>query len=264
MSLTIENDAPCALITGATGGLGLEFCKLLAAKGYRLVVTGRDASKLAQIREEIPQAQVALAGDLTDPICLRNLIAHLKRDGITPEVLINNAGFGLYGDALEPLTPESLKMVELNIKVLTTLTLQYAKAMRENRRGYILNVASIAAFMPCPKLGIYGASKSYVLSFSESLHEELKNDGVHVTALCPGPVMTNFWTRAGISDCQSYGFAFTDARDVVESGLNGLYANRAVVVYGWVNKVLVFLAQIAPRFLVRMIAAKVLGGIQKR
>ena len=136
--------------------------------------------------------------------------------------------------------------------------------MRENRRGYILNVASIAAFMPCPKLGIYGASKSYVLSFSESLHEELKNDGVHVTALCPGPVMTNFWTRAGISDCQSYGFAFTDARDVVESGLNGLYANRAVVVYGWVNKVLVFLAQIAPRFLVRMIAAKVLGGIQKR
>lgn len=264
MSLTIETDAPWALVTGATGGLGLEFCKLLAAKGYRLVITGRDASKLVLIREEIPQAQVALAGDLTDPVCLRNLIAHLKRDGISPEVLINNAGFGLYGDALEPLTPESLKMVELNIKVLTTLTLQYAKAMRENRRGYILNVASIAAFMACPKLGIYGASKSYVLSFSESLHEELKNDGVHVTALCPGPVMTNFWIRAGIENCRSYGFAFTDARDVVESGLNGLYANRAVVVYGWVNKVLVFLAQIAPRFLVRMIAAKVLGGIQKR
>lgn len=264
MSLTIETDAPWALVTGATGGLGLEFCKLLAAKGYRLVITGRDASKLALIREEIPQAQVALAGDLTDPVCLRNLIAHLKRDGISPEVLINNAGFGLYGDALEPLTPESLKMVELNIKVLTTLTLQYAKAMRENRRGYILNVASIAAFMPCPKLGIYGASKSYVLSFSESLHEELKNDGVHVTALCPGPVMTNFWLRAGVKEFPSFRFAFTDARDVVQKGLDDLYANRAVVVYGWVNKVLVFLAQIAPRFLVRMIAAKVLGGIQKR
>lgn len=264
MSLTIETDAPWALITGATGGLGLEFCKLLAAKGYRLVVTGRDASKLALIREEIPQAEVALAGDLTDPVCLKNLIAHLKRDGITPEVLINNAGFGLYGEALDAQTPESLKIVELNIKVLTTLTLHYAKAMRENRRGYILNVASIAAFMPCPKLGIYGATKSYVLNFSESLHEELKKDGVHVTALCPGPVMTNFWSRAGINDCQSYRFAFTDARDVVQKGLNGLYANRTVVVYGCLNKALVFLAQIAPRFLVRMIAAKVLGSIQKR
>ena len=263
MSLTIETDAPWALITGATGGLGLEFCKLLAARGYRLVVTGRDAAKLALIREEIPQAKVALAGDLTDPVCLRNLIAHLKRDGISPEVLINNAGFGLYGSAVAHQNSESLAMVELNIKVLTTLTLHYAKSMRENHRGYILNVASIAAFMPCPKLGIYGASKSYVLSFSESLHEELKKDGVHVTTLCPGPVMTNFWLRAGVKEFPSFRFAFTDARDVVQRGLNGLYANRAVVVYGFINKTLVCLAQIAPRFLVRRIAAKVLAAIQK-
>lgn len=263
MPLTIENDVPWALITGATGGLGIEFCQLLAARGYRLVITGRDASKLAQIRQELPAAEIALAGDLTDPVCLKNLISHLKRDQITLEVLINNAGFGLYGDSIDQADSDSLNMLELNIKALTTLSLHYARQMQSRGRGYILNVASIAAFMPCPQLNVYGASKAYVLSFTEGLHEELKKSGVHVTALCPGPVLTGFWNRAGIENCDRFQFALTEAIDVARFGLNALFANRCVAVYGWLNKLLVFAAQLAPRFLVRAISQKVLSLAKK-
>ena len=171
MSLIIEKEAPWALVTGATGGLGIQFCELLAARGYRLVATARDTARLAALREQIPQVQLALAGDLTDPVCLRNLIRHLKRDQIEPEVLINNAGFGLYGETLKQPTLDEQNLVDLNIQTLTTLTLEFAKLMQRKNKGYILNVASIAAFMPCPYLSVYGASKAYVLQFSEALHD---------------------------------------------------------------------------------------------
>ena len=264
MSLIIEREAPWALVTGATGGLGIQFCELLAARGYRLVVTARDTARLALLREQIPQVQLALAGDLTDPICLRNLIRHLKRDQIEPEVLINNAGFGLYGDTLEQSTLDEQNLVDLNIRTLTTLTLEFAKLMQRKNKGYILNVASIAAFMPCPYLSVYGASKAYVLQFSEALHEELKKDGVHVTALCPGPVKTNFWSRAGIEAPEKFDFSFTDARDVAECGLRALFKNQAVATYGFVNKILVFSAQVAPRCLTRFIASEVLKNASKK
>lgn len=262
MPVVIEQERPWALITGATGGLGLQFCQLLAARGYRLVITGRNARKLSQIRKEIPQAELALAGDLTDPVCLKNLIAHLKRDGIEPEVLINNAGFGLYGKASEYSTEDNLNVIDLNIRSLTFLTLELPKAMREKHRGFILNVASIAAFMPCPYLGVYGATKSYVLSFSEALREEFKDEGVNVTALCPGPVKTGFWDRAGVETPDQFDFAFTHAREVAECGLRALFAGRAVAVYGVINKILVWSAQIAPRPLVRLIAKRVLRSVQ--
>ena len=264
MSLIIEREAPWALVTGATGGLGIQFCELLAARGYRLVATARDTARLAALREQIPQVQLALAGDLTDPVCLRNLIRHLKRDQIEPEVLINNAGFGLYGETLKQPTLDEQNLVDLNIQTLTTLTLEFAKLMQRKNKGYILNVASIAAFMPCPYLSVYGASKAYVLQFSEALHEELKKDGVHVTALCPGPVKTNFWSRAGIKAPEKLDFSFTDARDVAECGLRALFKNRAVATYGFVNKVLVFSAQVAPRCLTRFIASEVLKNACKK
>ena len=226
------------------------------------MITGRSARKLSQIRKEIPQAELALAGDLTDPVCLKNLIAHLKRDGIEPEVLINNAGFGLYGKASEYSTEDNLNVIDLNIRSLTFLTLELSKAMREKHRGFILNVASIAAFMPCPYLGVYGATKSYVLSFSEALREEFKDEGVNVTALCPGPVKTGFWDRAGVETPDQFDFAFTHAREVAEGGLRALFAGRAVAVYGVINKILVWSAQIAPRPLVRLIAKRVLRSVQ--
>ncbi len=262
MSVVIEQDRPWALITGATGGLGLQFCQLLAARGYRLVITGRNAHKLSQIRREIPQAELALAGDLTDPVCLKNLIAHLNRDGIEPEVLINNAGFGLYGKAGDYKTEDNLNIIDLNIRCLTLLTLELSKAMREKHRGYILNVASIASFMPCPYLSVYGAAKSFVLNFSEALREELKEDGVTVTALCPGPVKTGFWMRAGVTAPNRFDFAFTHAREVAECGLRALFAGRAVAVYGLLNKILVTVAQLAPRCLVRKISRRILSSVK--
>ena len=264
MSLVIEKEAPWALITGATGGLGLQFCELLAARGYRLVITARSTARLAEIRKQIPQAQLALSGDLTDPVCLKNLLNHLKRENIEPEVLINNAGFGLYGQTLEQDSFENINLLDLNIRALTTLTLALAPNMRAKRKGYILNVASIAAFMPCPYLSVYGASKAYVLSFSEALHEELKTEGVHVTALCPGPIKTNFWNRAGINECDRFEFAITDARSVAGRGLNALFKNKAIATYGIFNKVLTASAQLAPRSLTRVLAKQVLTLAAKK
>lgn len=264
MSLVIEREAPWALVTGASGGLGRQFCQLLAARGYRLVITGRDTAKLGQLREEIAECELALAGDLTDPECLTNLIRHLKKQNIEPEVLINNAGYGLYGESLDLPIRDQLNLIDLNIRVLTELSLSLAQKMREKKRGYILNVASIAAFMPCPKLNAYGASKSYVLSFSESLHEELKDDGISVTTLCPGPVKTAFWSRAGLPDSSKFDFSMTEAREVAQRGLNALFTHRAIATYGVLNKLLVFSAQIAPRFITRLIAKRVLDKAQKK
>lgn len=264
MSVIIERDGPWALVTGATGGLGLQFCQLLASRGYRLVITGRDAHRLARIRQEIPQAELALAGDLTESVCLKNLLRHLKRDGIEPEVLINNAGYGLYGEASNYSVEEHLNLIDLNIRALTALTLELSKDMRKKHRGFILNVASIAAFMPCPYLDVYGASKAYVLSFSEGLAEELKRDGVSVTALCPGPVKTGFWDRAGVTDAERFNYAITGARDVAECGLKALFAFKPVAVYGALNKALVLTAQLAPRFLVRLIAKRVLFSVGEK
>lgn len=264
MSLVIEKDAPWALVTGATGGLGLQFCELLAARGYRLVITARSTARLAEMRKQIPQAQLALAGDLTDPVCLKNLLNHLKRENIEPEVLINNAGFGLYGQTLNQDSSENLNLLDLNIRALTTLTLALAPNMRAKRKGYILNVASIAAFMPCPYLSVYGASKAYVLSFSEALHEELKTEGVHVTALCPGPIKTNFWNRAGVNECDRFEFAITDARFVAERGLNALFKNKAIATYGILNTLLTVSAQLAPRSLTRVLAKQVLALATKK
>lgn len=262
MPLNDINQEHWALITGATGGLGLEFCKLLAARGYRLIVTGRNTEKLAQIREEIKQVEMALAGDLTDPVCLANLIKTLNENGIKLEVLINNAGFGLFGDTLDQDTSENINLIDLNIRTLTALTLAIAKEMKARGSGYILNVASIAAFMPCPHLDVYAASKSYVLSFSEALHEELKTNGVHVSVLCPGPVKTGFWQRAGVADNNHFEFVFTPARAVAQCGLQAMFTNKTVVTYGWINKILVLTAQIAPRFLVRVISKKVLQSLK--
>lgn len=262
MPLSETRDGHWALVTGATGGLGIEFCKLLAARGYRLIITGRNTEKLAQIREEIEQVEMALAGDLTDPVCLANLIKTLNENGIKLEVLINNAGFGLYGDTLDQDTSANIDLIDLNIRTLTALTLAIAKEMKVRGSGYILNVASIAAFMPCPFLGVYAASKSYVLSFSEALHEELKTSGVHVSVLCPGPVKTGFWQRAGVADNNHFEFAFTPSREVAQRGLQAMFANKTIVTYGWINKILVLTAQIAPRFLVRLIAKKVLAALK--
>ena len=264
MSLIIEKEAPWALITGATGGLGLQFCELLAARGYRLVITARSTARLAEMRKQIPQAQLALAGDLTDPVCLKNLLNHLKRENIEPEVLINNAGFGLYGQTLNQDSSENLNLLDLNIRALTSLTLALAPNMRAKRKGYILNVASIAAFMPCPYLSVYGASKAYVLSFSEALHEELKTEGVHVTALCPGPIKTNFWNRAGVNECDRFEFAITDALSVAERGLNALFKNKAIATYGIFNTLLTVSAQLAPRSLTRVLAKQVLALATKK
>ena len=237
MSLVIESGQTWALVTGATGGLGQEFCKLLAARGYSLIITGRDSAKLARLCQTVPKVRLAFAGDLTDERSIRNLVARLKKLNIVPEVLVNNAGFGHYG-----MTP---------------------RQMQQAQKGYILNVASIASFMPCPKLNVYAATKAYVLSFSEALHDELESSGVTVTALCPGPVKTDFWARAGVTEMESFNFTVMDSRKVAEYGLKALFAKRAVATCGFTNKMLTVAAQLAPRFLTRMVSRAMLDQLNR-
>ena len=190
-------------------------------------------------------------------------MARLKKLNIVPEVLINNAGFGHYGMTLATESDESLSMIDLNVRVLTELTLEFARQMQQTQKGYILNVASIASFMPCPKLNVYAATKAYVLSFSEALHDELESSGVTVTALCPGPVKTGFWVRAGVNEMESFNFAVMDSRKVAEYGLKALFAKRAVATCGFTNKMLTVAAQIAPRFLTRMVSRAMLDQLNR-
>lgn len=263
MSLVIESGQTWALVTGATGGLGQEFCKLLAARGYSLIITGRDSAKLARLCQTVPKVRLAFAGDLTDERSIRNLVARLKKLNIVPEVLVNNAGFGHYGMTLATESEESLRMIDLNVRVLTELTLEFARQMQQAQKGYILNVASIASFMPCPKLNVYAATKAYVLSFSEALHDELESSGVTVTALCPGPVKTGFWARAGVTEMESFNFTVMDSRKVAEYGLKALFAKRAVATCGFTNKMLTVAAQLAPRFLTRMVSRAMLDQLNR-
>src|SRR6266849_1990371 len=170
----------------------------------------------------------------------------LDRRGLEPDVVVNNAGFGLLGAADTLDRAEQLAMIDLDVRALTDLSLAFVDSLKR-RKGGILNVASIAAFMPGPGMAVYHASKAYVLSFSEALYQELKPKGVRVTVLCPGPVPTEFQARAGIAGETFPPLLMRSAERVAREGYRGLEEGRRVVVPGFANKVVTVLARIVPR-----------------
>ena len=244
---------PVTLITGASAGLGVEFARQCVARGQEVVLVARRLDRLNRLAAEVGNAHV-IAADLSEPDAPAKLFAELASRGLWATVLINNAGFGLRGRFAALPLDRQLEMIDLNVRALTALTFFAVEEMARRGGGAILNVASTAAFQPGPKMAVYFATKAFVLSFTEALHEEWKDRGIKVSALCPGPTRTEFGEVAGIGTLGSFDRLSMEAAPVVRAGLDGLERNQAVVIPGTTNKLGAWSTRFAPRSVVRRIA----------
>lgn len=221
------------------------------------MLAARRKERLEELAKELGNAR-AVAIDLSKSNAAAKLMAELEANGETVDLLVNNAGFGLIGRFAELDAKRERQMIDLNVGALTDLCRAVAPAMIKRKSGGIINVASTAAFQPGPRMAVYYATKAFVLSFTEALHEELKPSGISVTCLCPGPTRTEFGAVAGVSgDNGLFERVAMDAPEVVAAGLDGLDKNKAVVVPGLVNKLTANSSRFAPRSLVRRIAGSI-------
>jgi short-subunit dehydrogenase len=239
---------PTALITGASGGIGLELARVFAREGYSLVLVARNQKRLEGIAQELRPAEAqAIAIDLSFPGAAEEIHGKVPK----VDVLVNNAGFGVFGKFVEKGLAEELNMMQLNMTALVTLTRLYLPAMISAGNGKIMNVASTAAFQPGPLMAIYFATKAFVLSFSEAISNELAGTGVIVSALCPGPTASDFQERAKMQNSGLVkGKKMMDARTVAETGYRGLMAGKTVVIPGLGNKLLTQSLRLSPRSVV--------------
>ena len=250
--------SPVALITGASAGLGVDFARQLAASGRRLVLVARRKDRLDALADELGNAR-AVQIDLRETGAADRLMAELAEHGEHVDLLVNNAGFGLTGRFAELDGKRQRQMIDLNCGALVELAHAVLPGMIERKQGQILNVASTAAFQPGPGMAVYFATKAFVLSFSEALHEEVKGQGVKVSALCPGPTATEFGEVAGFGPSNASSKLAAASGPVVEAGLEGLERNRAIVVPGLMNKAT---AQ-AHRFFPRGVVRRAVGILKK-
>lgn len=253
---------PTALVTGASSGIGLELATLLARDRNDLVLVARTRERLEHVArglgDEYGVKASVLPADLADPGAPARIAREIAGLGISIDVLVNNAGFGLHGLFAELPLESQLEMIRVNVTGLTHLAGLLLPGMLERRRGRILNVASTAAFQPGPLMAVYYATKAYVLSFSEALASETAGTGVTVTALCPGPTMTEFQKRAGTERTALFtGPLVLDAPSVALAGYRGLLRGKPLVVPGLGNKALVQALRISPRRLVTAISRKI-------
>lgn len=253
----------CYLITGASAGLGAGFAARLAAEGHDLVLVARRADRLRQLaaalRDRHGVRVTVLVADLTEAGAVAQLMIDMERQGLAVTHLINNAGFGLRGAFAELDGPSQARMIDLNCRVPVELSHALLPGMLALGRGGILNVASTAAFQPGPWMAVYYATKAFMLSFSEALHEEVAERGVHVAALCPGPTRTEFFEVADMHDTALSRFLAGEPGKVVADGLKALRDNRAVMVSGALNAAVAG----SMRFTPRGVARKVAGTLQK-
>src|SRR3954452_7644794 len=255
--------SPVTLITGASSGIGAALAHVFAQNGHEVVLAARRAPQLAEIAARIRgtgyRAPHILPVDLHRRDSTEFIAQELSARNLDPAYLINNAGYGLLGPAAKLDRHDQLAMIDLNCRTLTDLSLRFINSLARHRGG-ILNVASISGFIPGPGMSVYNASKAYVISFSVGLRRELKPKGIRVTALCPGPVPTEFQARAGILDVHYPRGFDRSAEDVAQQGYRGLMRNRAVVVPGLHNKLVPWL----PRFLPRDVLAGLVYGRLRR
>ncbi len=226
------------LITGASAGIGTELARVFASNGHRVALVARRADRLA--------APVVIPCDLEQGDAADKIAAALAAAGVEVDYLVNNAGFGLFGRAAELDREGQLGIISVNIRAMTDLTLRLSDQVIRHHGG-ILNVGSIAGFLPGPGMAVYYASKAYVLSFTEALRGELADRDVRVTALCPGPVPTEFQARAGFRPGFDSAILNVSASDVAKAGYRGLMANKRVVLPGLGIKVVPFLLRLFPR-----------------
>jgi len=248
----MDSKIPTALITGASGGIGYELAKLFARDHYNLVLVARSTDKLNQIAAEL-QGQFginvkAIALDLSSAPAAKFLFDQLKREQIALDVLVNNAGFGTFGEFAQTAEDEILGQIQLNVTALTYLTRLFLPGMLERRSGKIMNVASTAAFQPGPLMAVYYATKAYVLSFSEALANEVVGSGVIVSCFCPGATDTGFAKRAGSENSRLFKkIGAMNAATVARDGYRGLMAARTVVISGTQNWLVAESVRFAPR-----------------
>ena len=239
-----------ALITGASKGIGEAFAQLLARRGYRLVIVARSENELNRVSGVLSSRHetsvVPIRFDLCEPHAGAALARDLEGRGLKPDLIVNNAGYGLLGAAADLSLDDQLAMVDINVRVLTELSLRFLPGLLggKGRRG-IINTASLASFLPGPNMAVYYATKAYVLSFSEALAHEVKGRGVTVTAVCPGVVPTGFQARAGMEHTRAYKLApRKTAQDVVLAGWAGFQRGDRVVYPG----AMTWLSGLAVRF----------------
>jgi short-subunit dehydrogenase len=244
---------PVTLVTGASAGIGAALARVFAAKGHEVALLARRALQLTTLADSIESAghkrPHILAIDLARADASTRIDDEMRGRDLEPQYVVNNAGFGLLGRAAALDRSEQLTMIDLNARVLTDLSLRFVDQLARQRGG-ILNVASVASFMPGPGMAVYHATKAYVLSFSEALHQELAPLGVRVTTLCPGPVVTEFQARAGIPASYFPRILGRTAERVARDGYNGLMRGQRVVVPGTQNKIATMLPRLLPRALV--------------
>jgi uncharacterized protein len=244
-----------ALVTGGSGGIGLEIAKVLARKNFDLVLVARKHDTLeaaaGQIEGKSGVTAHVFAADLRESDAPQAIFDFLRNQNISVDALINNAGFGLGGEFLETEITRELDMIKVNISALTHLSKLFVPQMVKRRSGRVLNVASTAAFQPGPLMAVYYATKAYVLSFSQALAEELRNTGVTVTALCPGATETEFADVAQVTNSGVFAkFGLADAADVAEYGVHAMMRGKRVAIPGLRNKLVAQSSRIAPRRLI--------------
>jgi short-subunit dehydrogenase len=241
------------LITGASAGIGAELARVFAMNGHRLVLVARRADRLRALADELSAGgaaePVVIACDLEAHDASDQIAAVLAGEGLEVEYVVNNAGFGLFGRASELDRSAQLGMIDVNVRALTDLSLRFADQLIRNRGG-ILNVSSIAGFLPGPGMAVYYASKAYVLSFSEALRCELAPRGVRVTALCPGPVPSEFQARAGVEPGFDSAVLNVSTSEVAKAGYRGLMANKRAVLPGVGIKAVPVLLRLFPRWFI--------------
>jgi len=230
-----------AVVTGASSGIGRELALLIAERGFELVLVGRDRERLDSLAHAIKtqhgSESTILPIDLTTQTGAREVYEQCSRRSIVPEILVNNAGVGLFGPFADLGIDEQLGMIQLNITTLTHLTRLFVPGMIRRRSGFILNVASTAAFQPGPLMAGYYASKSYVVSLTIALAQELKGSGVSASVLCPGPTKTEFHARAGVKHTGLGAMAFMSAREVANTAVAQMLRQKTVIIPGFLNKV---------------------------
>lgn len=260
-----EDNRKTVLITGASSGIGAAFVKCFAEAGMRMVLVSRNKAAMEKLVEtlspDVRSGVIIQTFDLSDMQQVDGLIGYLRREQISVDYLVNNAGFGDYAPFHQADYAKLEQMIDLNVKALSRLTWHFIRPMVARGYGKVLNVASVAAFQPGPGMAVYFATKAYVLSLGEALHTELKGTGVTVTTLCPGPVRTGFMEVAGISGMSFFeNSAIPSADEVARFGFRAMMRGRMTVIHGLKFKLLVFSNRLAPRSL----AATLTGIIMKR
>ncbi|MEJ7789803.1 MAG: SDR family oxidoreductase [Thermoleophilaceae bacterium] len=254
-------DTAC-LITGASSGIGADIARSLASRGHGVVLVARREERLASLAEELSAAHgvraETLSADLGDAGARKGMLKRLDGLGLQVGVLVNNAGFGSGGSFTDLDAEREAAMVRLNCEAVVALCGRFVPEMAERGSGAVLNVASVAAFQPIPRQATYAATKAFVLSFTDALHAELKGSGVTATALCPGPVKTEFGEEAGIGGIESKvpGFMFTDSAFVAEQGVRGLERGRRLAIPGRGNAAAALGGQHAPRGVLLSLASR--------